>query len=246
MSTLDVKVGLSVVIPAYNEEKILADTIQTVRVALRHLQDETGLTGEVIVVDNMSTDRTAEIAHTNGARVLQHNIRNIASVRNAGIKAALHTVVVTVDADSLMPQNALSEIWKTMSSGDVVGGGVRVKSDSRKFSMQVVFWILDQIAKFGQIPYGMYFFKRDAALEVGGFPEDMLISEDVIFAKRMSSYAAKVGLRFINLRSVTIVTKDRKGASTFQFVKMTYNAYKSLNGKSYSTDAYDFWYNPIR
>ena len=74
----------------------------------------------------------------------------------------------------------------------------------------------------------------------------MFISEDVIFAKRLSSHASRLGLDFINLRSVCILTKDRKGASTLQFIKITFNAYKSLKGEKFSSDAHDFWYKPDR
>jgi glycosyltransferase involved in cell wall biosynthesis len=60
---------LSIVIPAWNEEKLLPATLTALREAVRPLA-EAGLTHEVIVCDNNSTDRTAGIAAEHGARLI--------------------------------------------------------------------------------------------------------------------------------------------------------------------------------
>src|SRR5206468_2719309 len=63
-------VPLSIIIPAFNEEKFLAATLDALRRAEAHLRDAHGREVEVIVVDNASTDRTAEIARDAGANVV--------------------------------------------------------------------------------------------------------------------------------------------------------------------------------
>jgi glycosyltransferase involved in cell wall biosynthesis len=76
--------GISVIIPAYNEERFLSPTLSALRKAAEEFTDEFQRPCEIIVCDNMSTDRTCEVARAHGARVVHHSERNIAGVRNAG------------------------------------------------------------------------------------------------------------------------------------------------------------------
>src|SRR5205085_9617055 len=87
---------ISIVIPAYNEEALLAPTVR----AVRESADATGVPYEVIVVDDGSTDRTAEIARAHGARVVSVELRQIGAARNAGVKAAAGDLLIFVDADT--------------------------------------------------------------------------------------------------------------------------------------------------
>ena len=75
---------ISFVIPAWNEESVLGPTLEAVRVATRHL----AAPSEVIVADDGSTDRTAEIARQHGAQVVTVHHRQISATRNAGAQAA--------------------------------------------------------------------------------------------------------------------------------------------------------------
>lgn len=77
--------GISIVIPAYNEEKFIPETLGTIRAASDAFVRLFALPTEVIVVNNRSTDGTKEVAFNLGARVVDHEVRNIASVRNAGL-----------------------------------------------------------------------------------------------------------------------------------------------------------------
>ena len=79
--------SISVIIPAHNEEKYVARCIRSVKAAAKHYGSEV----EIIVVCNRCTDRTAEIAGKQGAKVIFNRDRCIAKVRNAGIfKATPH------------------------------------------------------------------------------------------------------------------------------------------------------------
>jgi len=74
---------LSVVIPAYNEEKYLPATLAALKDALESIEDS-----EIIVIDNESTDATREIAESYGARIVDEHEHNIGKVRNTGANAA--------------------------------------------------------------------------------------------------------------------------------------------------------------
>lgn len=106
----------SVVVPAYNEELGVAHVLEQLRVALDH-------TAEIIVVDDGSTDRTAEIARANGARVLRHrrNRGKGAAVRT-GLRASTAECVVVIDADGTYPASAIPRMLGLLDEYDVVVG----------------------------------------------------------------------------------------------------------------------------
>lgn len=82
---------ISVIIPALNEEKTIAQVIRTAR--LNRNVDE------ILVIDDRSTDRTAEIARALGARVIEKTVRGKGSSMREGLFAAKNSVVVYLDAD---------------------------------------------------------------------------------------------------------------------------------------------------
>src|SRR5450759_1873023 len=94
---------ISIIVPAYNEEALLAGTLRALRVSA----DAVGAPYEIIVVDDGSTDRTAEIARGHGARVVGVNVRQIGAARNAGAKVAVGDLLVFVDADTLVTSEVL-------------------------------------------------------------------------------------------------------------------------------------------
>src|SRR5215204_5514260 len=114
---------LSVIIPAYNEEKYLPETLERVVKALSN----TDRASEIIVVDNESEDKTREIAESFGARVVSESVHNIGKVRNTGGKNASGDVFVFVDADTLVPETLFREIAAAMENPDCYGGAVRVE-----------------------------------------------------------------------------------------------------------------------
>ncbi|MBO4632280.1 MAG: glycosyltransferase, partial [Lentisphaeria bacterium] len=120
---------ISVVIPAHNEEAYLPSCLEAVKRAAAAFEasrragkrtdalpgDGGGV--EIVVVANRCTDRTVEIAERFGAGVVQNDARSIAQVRNAGVRASHGGIVVTVDADSVMSENALHEVAEMLSCG---------------------------------------------------------------------------------------------------------------------------------
>lgn len=91
---------VSVVIPCYNEEE-----------GVRHvLEGIPPYVDEVVVVDNASTDRTAEVARSLGARVVYQGIRGYGAAYKAGLPAATGDVIVTLDGDGTYPSDAIAEL----------------------------------------------------------------------------------------------------------------------------------------
>lgn len=95
--------NISVVIPAYNEEKRIG-------ACLSSIYHQTELPFEVIVVDNNSTDKTAEIARQMGATVISETKQGITFARNAGFNAATGEVIARTDADTVVPRDWIEKI----------------------------------------------------------------------------------------------------------------------------------------
>ena len=112
------KESISVVIPAYNEEKLIRECLQSLK-----KQSYAGPI-EIIVVDNNSSDGTARIAREEGATVVFEPMPGVCAARQAGTLAAHGSIVVSTDADTTFPTNWLERISDTFSTDpDIVAVG---------------------------------------------------------------------------------------------------------------------------
>lgn len=91
-------ITVSVIIPAYNEEKSIERSLASILL----LKPKPV---EIIVVDNNSSDRTGELAKKMGVRVINESVKGISAARNAGFCAALGDIIIRCDADTVVPQN---------------------------------------------------------------------------------------------------------------------------------------------
>jgi len=105
------KAPLSIVIIAKNEEKAIAECLESVSWA-----------GEVIVVDDQSADRTIEIAKAHGARVVQKKMEVEGKHRNDAYALAAHEWVLSLDADEQVSSELKEEIMKMLSDGTPYAG----------------------------------------------------------------------------------------------------------------------------
>lgn len=106
---------ISIVIPAYNEQGAITETIQQVQRVLAARPDTPF---EIVVVDDGSSDRTAELAEAAGARVLRkvHNVGYGHSLK-LGIEAASHDTIVITDADGTYPIDRIPELLDVYAKG---------------------------------------------------------------------------------------------------------------------------------
>lgn len=175
---------ISVVIPAHNEEALLAATLDTLACGLRALQPDGGF--ELIVVDDDSTDRTAEIGRAAGARVVSVRVRQIAAARNAGARASAGSALIFVDADTLVPVATLRDTLDALRGGAVAGGAPGRLPEGEPL------WIRAAWAPFQwgmillRMPGGAYMFMTRAAFDAaGGFDERYFASEEIHFARAL-------------------------------------------------------------
>lgn len=240
--------GLSIVIPAYNEEKYLPATIAALDEAIAVLKRGVPeFATEIVVVNNVSTDRTVEVARDLGARVIDHDVRSIAAVRNAGIRAAKYDLVFTIDADCALQANGLLEIYKTMSTGACAGGSVNLRILSDKFVPRAAAFVVQTlVVAIAGINGAIFFFLKADALSFGGFSEDRLIAEDSVFAMDLRRHGKSQGKTFTFLKHVTVTTTDRKETTVAALLPLARHAWRAFHGKAVDRKHLGYWYDPKR
>jgi glycosyltransferase involved in cell wall biosynthesis len=201
---------ISVIIPAYNEERFLPRCIASLRRAAECYRRERGGTIEIIVVDNNSTDRTAQVARELGARLVEEPINNIARARNAGARVARGRFLAFCDADNEVNERLLCEIHDHLSRGDVIGGGTRLKPERFTFTVAVYFSVWKVFQWLGRLGVGVMHCRREDFEAVGGFDAGIYAGEDVDFAYRLKRLGQPRGQRFRMLRRAWVVTSMRK------------------------------------
>lgn len=207
----------SVVVPAYNEERQLERTLPLILEAMAGVD----AVGELIVVDNNSSDATAEIAAAHGARVVFEPVNMISKARNAGAAAATSPLLVFVDADTAPSAELVGAALEAMRQPDTVGGGCRVVLDplpnwtARRF---LGLWNL--ISRVMGWPAGCFFFCRREAFEaVEGFSEDVYASEEIWLARRLSKWGRPKGMA-MRILPEEVLSSSRKTENTARVLGM--------------------------
>src|SRR5262249_48030271 len=114
---------ISVIVPAYDEEQYLLETLERIGKALSIAE----CPSEIIVVDNESNDETKRIAESFGEKVLLEIEHNIAKVRNTGAKNSNGEFLIFIDADTHVPETLFKKITSLMEDGMCFGGAVAVE-----------------------------------------------------------------------------------------------------------------------
>src|SRR5436309_2676320 len=119
----DPAVVVSVVIPCLNEVETIAECVTQARQVL----DEAALEGEVIVVDNGSTDGSGDLARRAGAKVVDEPRRGYGSAYLAGLDVARGDYIVMVDADLTYDFGEIPKFVRELENGAQVVIGNRMQ-----------------------------------------------------------------------------------------------------------------------
>lgn len=201
-------VAYSVIVPAYNEQAWLDASLP----ALKKAMETVDVPGEIIVVDNNSSDRTAAVARQHGARVVFEPINQISRARNAGAKCARGAYLVFLDADTLLPPELLHSVLDKLRSGNCCGGGALVVMDHA--IPWYTRWILlgwNSIAVRWKLAAGCFIYcLREGFDAVGGFSQRVFASEEIWFSRSLCRWGRTRGMAFEVLREPRVVTSARK------------------------------------
>lgn len=139
----------TIVIPAYNEEGIVAETVAACHQVIESLKPASEA-AEVLIVDDGSTDRTAERAEQAGARVLRHphNMGYGYSLKD-GIRQARNDTIVITDADGTYPIDRIPDLLAEYEKGfDMVVGARQGKHYDESFSKKIFRRVLKGVVEF--------------------------------------------------------------------------------------------------
>lgn len=201
---------LSIVIPAFNEEKLLPATLSAVAVAVTALT-ENGIGHEIIICDNNSTDRTAAIAREHGAQVIFEPVNQISRARNTGATPATGDWLLFLDADSPPSRELFADLAAVLEDSTVLYGGCLLQLDEPHRGVQIFLNFWHFMAKWSALAAGSFLFVRREAFGIsGGFSTKLYASEEVEFSKRLSRMAKRRNQRFVFLTAHPLVTSARK------------------------------------
>ncbi|MBI4174027.1 MAG: glycosyltransferase family 2 protein [Candidatus Aenigmarchaeota archaeon] len=118
---------LSVIIPTINEEKSIGRTIKSIQKSLKSARHE------ILIVDTNSTDKTAKIARSLGAKVINEPRRGYGRAYKTGFRHSRGDIIVTLDADSTYPVESVMDLVKVLESGCDFVSGMRQRSEGMSF-----------------------------------------------------------------------------------------------------------------
>lgn len=196
--------SVSIIIPAFNEQDGIGDVLN----ALSGWRKR----AEIIVVDDASTDRTAEIAERAGVRVIRHlHNKGYGAALKSGIRAASGEIIVTLDADVQHRVDDIARLLECITQNDMVVGA-RGKDSHIPILRRPGKWILAQVANFlaeTQIPdinSGFRAIRKDTVKRfLHILPNGFSFSTTLTLALFKEGY---------NVAYVPIVTTPRVGRST--------------------------------
>lgn len=189
---------LSFVIPAYNEEKYIGDCLASIQKEMQG--KDYGI--EIIVVDNASTDRTAEVAGGfPGVRVVHESRKGLTRARQKGLEEAEGEFLAYLDADTRLPHEWFGIIEKKLFDDKSIAcySGPYRYYDGPKYYRTILgmLWKISAPITYRMVGFmvlgGNFVARKKALLDMGGFDTDIeFYGEDTDIARRISKFGKAV------------------------------------------------------
>ena len=196
----------SLVIPAYNEARLLPRLLDSVDAARSCYPGPV----QVIVADNDSTDATASIAAARGCEVARVEKRRIACVRNGGARLACGESLCIIDADSRIHPETFNAIDAALARPDVVGGATGVLPERWSLGIAMTWMVMMPVVWATGMDAGVIFCRRADFQVLGRYDEEREFAEDVAFMWALKRHGAKRGQKLERLTQVKAMASMRK------------------------------------
>jgi len=201
---------ISVVIPAFNEERLLSQSLAEVRRSLAGFIEPRWET-ELIVCDNNSTDRTTEIARESGAKVVFESINQIARARNTGASVATGDWFIFIDADSHPSPELMRDVAEAIASGKCIAGGSTLRMELENWVGQFIAAGWNRVSRMRRLMAGSFIFVEAAAFRAaGGFSHELFAGEELDLSLRLQKHGRPSGRRIVILHRHPLLTSARK------------------------------------
>ncbi len=213
------KPDLTIVIPVYNEEESIEGDIDTIIETM----DKADYKYEIIVVDDGSTDKTAQIVKTKeGVELIQHSYnKGVGAARKTGILKAKGEIIVMTDGDGTYPNQDIPKLLSYMNDYDMVVGARVGKNVQWPLLRRPARWFIRKLAsylmvtKIPDLNSGLRIFRKDLSRKFFNIlPENHSWVSTITLAFLANGY---------NIKYVPIDYYKRKGKSTIHPIKDTYN-----------------------
>jgi glycosyltransferase involved in cell wall biosynthesis len=201
---------LSVIVPAFNEEKLIAASLAAIRDGVR-AAGFTDAQWELRVCDNASRDGTARIAAAAGAIVVHEPQRQIARARNTGAAGASGEWLIFVDADTT-PSAALMRATRSlMETGHCCGGGALVDGSELAPATRMLVGGWNAYSRiFGVFCGAFVFCRRKAFVDLGGFNTELYAAEELDLSTRLREWGHQHGEQLVIITGARLNTSMRK------------------------------------
>lgn len=236
----------SLIIPAYNEERLLGRLLDSVDAA--RATYGRGDAVELIVADNASTDRTAVIAATRGCRVIAVEKRVIAAARNAGARAARGEFLAFVDADAQVHPDTFVEIDRALADPRVVAGATGARLERWSIGIAFTYAMIVPIVFVTGMDTGVTFCRKEDFEAIGGYDESRLVAEDVAFLWALRRLGQTRGQRLARATRAKIVASTRKfdEFGDWHFFLVAIEGLRHLMRRDLTRLTDRYWYKPNR
>lgn len=201
---------ISIIIPAFNEARLLAATLQCVNAARAAFTDHRW-ESELVVCDNNSTDATAAIGRAAGATVVFEPVNQIARARNTGAGAASGEWLVFIDADSHPSAELFADVANQIQSGRCLAGGSTIEYEGGHPMASFATGIWNRLSRWRRWLAGSFIFCEAAAFrKMGGFSHELFVAEELDLSKRLHELARASGREIVILHQHPLLTSGRK------------------------------------
>ena len=201
---------ISVIIPAFNEERLIGETLRRVKAATAAFSRR-GWATETVVCDNNSSDRTAELSRAEGVAVVFEPVNQIARARNRGAAAASGDWLVFIDADSHPSVELFDDAAEQMATGRCLAGGSTVRLEGHYLVGSLITRLWNTISRATCLLAGSFIFcEAEAFRELGGFNNELFASEEIDLSQRLKRLAREKQKRIVILHRHPLLTSARK------------------------------------
>ncbi|NPA63094.1 MAG: glycosyltransferase family 2 protein [Methanococci archaeon] len=210
---------VSIVIPAYNEEKAIGKTLELIKNTIENIEE---YDFEIIVVDNNSSDNTGKIAKSLGAKVVFEGNKGYGNAYKRGLKEATGDIIITGDADGTYPFEDIPKFLQIIEKNNVDFINTNRFANLEKNSMPFINYIGNKLLTFlinliynvniKDSQSGMWIFKRKV-IEKMNFD---IMSGGMPFSQEIKLYSQYLGFNFLE---VPITYRKRIGKKKLDPVK---------------------------